>query len=97
MEETIQVKKIWQQDDRTLGVLWSDDRESKYDVVDLRRKCPCAYCVDEWSNDPILKPEDVSDDVRPTSIESVGRYAMSIKFSDGHGTGIYTFKYLRDI
>ena len=46
---------------------------------------------------PILKAEDVSDDVRPVSIDSVGRYAMSIKFSDGHATGIYTFQYLRSL
>ncbi len=97
MEQSIQVKKIWQQDERTLGVQWSDDEKSLFDVVMLRKKCPCAFCVDEWSNEPILKAEDVSDDVRPVSIDSVGRYAMSIKFSDGHATGIYTFKYLRSL
>ena len=63
----------------------------------LRKKCPCAFCVDEWVEKPILKEEDVKDDVRPVSIDSVGRYAMSIKFSDGHSTGIYTFKYLRGL
>ena len=62
----------------------------------LRKKCPCAFCVDEWSK-PILKEEDAKDDVRPVSIDSVGRYAMSIKFSDGSSTGIYTFKYLRGL
>ena len=97
MEENIQVKKIWQQDDRTLGVEWSDNQRSLLDVVMLRKKCPCAFCVDEWTNEPILKAENVGEDVRPVSIDSVGRYAMSIKFSDGHSTGIYTFKYLRSL
>lgn len=97
MEANVQVQKIWQQDDKTLGIQWSDDTESLLDVVTLRKKCPCAFCVDEWSKKPILKAEDVSDDVRPVSIDSVGRYAMSIKFSDGHSTGIYTFKYLRSL
>ena len=28
MEQNIQVKKIWQQDERTLGIQWSDDEKS---------------------------------------------------------------------
>ena len=97
MESNLQVMKIWQADDRTLGIEWTDGRSSRYDVVDLRRKCPCAECVDEFTRKPILKAEDVREDVRPIRIESVGRYALSIRFSDGHNTGIYTFEILRKI
>jgi DUF971 family protein len=95
--DTIRVKNIWQHDPRTLGIEWTDDKKSLFDVVDLRRRCPCAVCVDEWTNQRILKPEQVSDEIRPTKISSVGRYALKIEFNDGHGTGIYTFEMLRSL
>ena len=95
MQEYIQVKKIWQEDERHLGVLWTDDRQDVFDVVKLRRHCPCALCVDEWTHKPKLNPDDISESVRPKFVQSVGRYAMNIQFSDGHSTGIFTFSMLR--
>jgi DUF971 family protein len=32
-----------------------------------------------------------------TDVEAVGHYAIRPKFSDGHDTGIFSFKYLRDL
>ncbi len=92
----IRVKDISQVDERTLGVLWTDGRKNKIDVVELRRRCPCAVCIDEWTRAQRLKPEDIADSVRPVKIESVGSYALKVQFSDGHGTGIYTFQMLRE-
>lgn len=90
----LRVKAIDQLDSRTLKILWSNDIEQTFDVVDLRRRCPCAVCVDEWTHQPKLRPEDVPDTVRPLRIDSVGRYALNIRFSDQHSTGIYTFQSL---
>lgn len=90
------VKNIQQKDERTLWIQWSDNREQQWDVVNLRRSCPCAVCIDEWTGKKTLKDEDVPDTVRPVSIKSVGRYALSIEFSDGHKTGIYTFEKLQE-
>jgi DUF971 family protein len=39
----------------------------------------------------------VAQDVYPTAIHYVGRYALQFVWSDGHSTGIYTYEYLRDI
>ena len=97
IDHNVGIVAIEQLDPRTLGIKWSDDRESKLDVVALRRKCPCAACIDEWSRKPLLKDQDVPEDVRPTVIESVGRYGVSIHFTDGHKTGIYTYKMLREL
>lgn len=94
--ENIRVKDIKQLDSRTLGITWTDDQSNQYDVVELRRCCPCASCIDEWTGEKRLRPEQISEDVRPISLESVGRYALKINFSDGHNTGIYTFQMLRD-
>ncbi len=95
--QAVQVKKLWQVNDRTLGIQWTDGRESQLDVIQLRRSCPCAMCIDEWTHTKKLKDSDVPETTRPTRIESVGRYAMSIKFNDGHNTGIYTFDLLRNL
>ena len=36
-------------------------------------------------------------DVRITAVNPVGRYAVRLVFSDGHDTGLYTWKYLREL
>ena len=91
------VRKIEQIDNHTLGIEWTDGHLSRWNLAHLRRHCRCAKCVDEWTNEPILKPEDVDNDLLATSVESVGRYALRVNFSDGHQTGIYTFPFLREI
>lgn len=97
MENTfIRIKQISQAGDRTLAITWSDGQSQQFDVVDLRRRCPCAHCIDEWTGEKRLKPTDVAETTRPVQIDSVGSYAMKIRFNDGHGTGIYTFQMLRD-
>ena len=93
----VRVKSINQLDGRTLGITWTDNQSSKFDMVSLRRKCPCATCIDEWTHEPILKPESIAETVRPLKVESVGQYALNVQFSDGHKTGIYTFAMLRKL
>ena len=80
---------------RTLRVVWSDGLKSDVDVVELRRRCPCAHCVDEFTRQPLLKPEDVSDTVRPVRVRSLGRYALSVDFTDGHSSSIFSWELLR--
>ena len=93
--DNTRVKDIQQVGPRTLAITWTDGRRDDYDVVELRRKCPCATCIDEWTREQRLMPHEVKDDVRPVRIDSVGAYALKIEFSDGHSTGIYTFPMLR--
>ncbi len=93
--DTARVREISQIDSRHLKIIWTDNKEQIFDVVSLRRKCPCASCIDEWTHEPILKAEQVDEKIRPLRIDSVGAYALSIHFNDGHRTGIYTFPFLR--
>lgn len=39
----------------------------------------------------------VADDITVTGAAPVGRYAVRIRFSDGHDTGLYTWAYLRGL
>jgi len=66
-----------------------------YPARALRLACPCAGCVEEMSGRPLLRPESVGPEVRPVSLALVGAYGLRIQWSDGHGTGIYTFDLLR--
>lgn len=87
--------RIEQHDVRTLVIGWADGVESLIDVRALRLACGCANCIDEWSGKPLLEPNNVPPDVAPRDIQSVGRYAIQIEWSDGHNTGIYPFERLR--
>jgi ATP-binding protein involved in chromosome partitioning len=84
-----------QRDARTLSVLWEDGQRHDFDVRDLRLNCRCALCRDEMSGRPLLDPKSVRADITPRTIASVGNYAISIAWNDGHSTGIDTFKHLR--
>lgn len=97
MDSNLGIKQITQQDERHLAITWTDTKNSVYDVVYLRKCCPCAVCVDELSGKRKLKDEDIADTVRPLEIHSVGRYALSISFDDGHRTGIYSYQLLRQL
>jgi DUF971 family protein len=87
--------------DREAGLLhieWTDDHVTEYDVVSLRWLCPCAYCRGEaglpgWLDSaPTLTP----DQTRLVDVSLVGRYALAPTWADGHHTGFYTFRSLRD-
>ena len=63
----------------------------------LRLACPCAACVDERTGAGRLDPASVPADVQPLRISGVGRYGIQIHWSDGHDTGIYPFRRLREL
>ncbi len=84
-----------QRDARTLSILWQDGQRSDFDVRDLRLACHCALCVAEMSGEHLLDPKSVRPDVAPRTISSVGNYALTISWNDGHTTGIYSFELLR--
>jgi DUF971 family protein len=82
---------------RELAISWADGSESRYDVRALRLACGCAHCVDEWTGEERLDPASVPEDVHPLKVETVGRYAIQIAWSDGHSSGIYPFRRLREL
>jgi DUF971 family protein len=57
----------------------------------LRMDCRCAVCVEEFTGKRLLNPATVADDIKPLSSAPIGRYAMSIDWSDGHKS-LYPFR-----
>lgn len=90
-------REIMQDGDAALKITWADGRACRYVASELRRQCPCAQCVNEWTGERMLRPETVADSLTIKDVEIVGRYALNFKWSDGHATGIYSFRYLRDL
>lgn len=88
---------ITRRDDGLL-IRWADvDSDSFLAARAIRLACPCAECVEEMTSRPLLDPATVADDVRPVAVSLVGAYGIRIHWSDGHGTGIYTFERLRHL
>lgn len=86
---------LWQVADDRLGIRWGDGAVTRHGAYELRRACPCAGCVDEWTREELPALGKVPRDVRPVTIRSVGRYAIQPVWSDGHRSGIYSFRELR--
>jgi ATP-binding protein involved in chromosome partitioning len=70
--------QIRQSGPRELEITWTDGHVSTYPVTYLRRSCRCASCIDEWTGQQILRPDQVSENVKPLRIDPVGRYALHI-------------------
>jgi ATP-binding protein involved in chromosome partitioning len=86
-----------QRDARTISILWEDGQTHHIDVRDLRLACRCAVCVEEMTGKPLLDPANVRQDVAPRTVSSVGNYALTVNWNDGHSSGIYAFSALRGL
>ena len=93
----IEPREIKQEGDSGLSITWGDGVTHHYNAADLRRACPCAQCVNEWTGQRVLKPETISEELTIADISIVGRYALNFRWTDGHETGIYSFRYLREL
>ena len=89
--------RIMRRDPSRLGFEWKDGTRTEATAAVIRRGCPCALCVDERTGAPILAPTTVPDDLEHREVQFVGNYALSIVFSDGHRTGIFTWEALRQL
>lgn len=95
MTEAVPVE-IRRVDGREIHVVWADGHRSVFPNASLRERCPCAGCVHELTGQRLLDPRTVPPDIRADEIALVGRYAVRIRWSDGHATGLYTFRALRE-
>lgn len=89
-----------------LRIDWADGTASHYPLAFLRKNCPCATCRTEREQQTVSKPSSLSLTILPAGIDraaqfvsarTVGNYAIQITWADGHSTGIYDFRHLREI
>jgi DUF971 family protein len=86
---------------------WKDAHRSHWTFGFLRDACPCATCIEEREasgrepGQPKPQPRSAlpmyKAPVRPKEVRPVGRYAMAFDWNDGHTSGIYSWRYLRQI
>ncbi len=100
-EETGKVSKrpreVDTQDEKVTVIKWDDDKTLRYPNRYLRGMCPCASCVNEMTGERMVNIESIDSNVHITGVDPVGRYALHFQWSDGHGTGIYSFETLRKL
>src|SRR5690349_21034314 len=90
--------------DEKLEIHWQDGQVSVFPIEYLRKHCPCAACKtfrEEQASKPRTRltvfSKTSEGPLRATGAELVGGYAIRIDWSDQHGSGIYSFTYLRQI
>lgn len=89
----VEIRRV---EDREIHVTWAGGHRSVFSNKLLRERCPCAGCVHELTGQRLLDPASVPADIRAEEISLVGRYAIRVRWSDRHATGIYTFQKLRE-
>ncbi len=72
---------------------WPDGHETRLTLRYLRGWCACAQCQ---GHDP---GRDWIENEGPalTGVQPMGNYAIGLRFADEHGTGIYSWEYLREL
>ena len=65
--------------------------------VELRKACSCALCIDEMTRAPLLDPQTVPADIHAEKVGIIGNYAITIDWSDGHNTGFFPYRTIREL
>jgi len=91
------------QRDRGLTITWADGSTSFFTVGYLRKMSPSAdarQLRQDMEDNPLTVLPNSAQSSGPLTaedVELVGNYAIRIRFSDGHDTGIYSWEYLREL
>jgi len=83
-----------------LALRWPGGEESYLSLETVRRHCPCAACCGEPGLTrpiPGVEMKLSQESFRLKGMQRVGGYAIQPTWEDGHGTGIYSWDYLRKI
>lgn len=76
-------------------IRWGDGHVGVYPHHVLRGYCPCAGC--QGHSGTISFIDCSGTQLELEEIEPVGNYALRLQWFDGHGSGLYSYPYLRDL
>jgi DUF971 family protein len=85
----------YDKESRTLTVSYEDGTSSSLTAEFLRVYSPSAVVRGHAPGQEILQVG--KEDVAIEKIDPVGNYAISIKFDDGHDSGIYSWEWLKTL
>ena len=86
-----EVRRLGEQ--HLVRITWRDGHVSEYPYGYLRGWCPCAVCQGHGGEHRFVHV----DHPELESIGVVGNYALCLTWNDGHATGIYSYRYLREL
>lgn len=81
--------------DGSLTLAWPDGTEYRLSGEYLRVFSPSAEVRGHGPGQEVLQHGKKG--VRLTEVVAAGNYALTLHFSDGHDTGIYTWQYLHEL
>jgi DUF971 family protein len=85
------LESIKYDEERNQLQLMNNDSTVSVSSYELRVNCRCAVCVEEFTGRVLLDKTKVPVTVRPQNMNRIGRYAISVDWSDGHKS-LYPFK-----
>lgn len=87
--------------EQTLTVAWADGHTSEFPLFGLRKNCPCVECRGGHDQMGRFEPElfnvTPTREYKITNAVTVGNHALKISWNDGHNTGMYRWKLLRNM
>jgi len=84
-------------DASAITLKWPDGETISVPNVALRKACSCANCIDEMTHAPTLDPKSIPEDIRALKVGTIGNYAITVDWSDGHNTGFFPYKTIREL
>lgn len=78
---------------RVTEIDWADGHKGTYPHEILRGYCPCAGCQGHEGSIKFQNPSSIQ--LELDKIDPVGNYALQLTWFDGHGSGLYSYKFLR--
>jgi len=89
----VEVDVASHRDARKVRFAWEDGHQASYPYEYLRGCCPCASCQGHFEPTKFVLVRGAT----LARVELVGNYAFNLIWADGHDTGIYQFRKLRDL
>ncbi|HEY0269328.1 MAG TPA: DUF971 domain-containing protein [Methyloradius sp.] len=83
------------QQSRLLEITFDNNMHCKLSCEFLRVYSPSAEVRGHGAGQEVLQTG--KENVNIVAIEPIGNYAVKLKFSDGHDTGLYSWDYLYDL